>query len=188
MKIGLYKRNPASLMNCSTEQKSLLTQLCPMSSRVHMGHNGEETILLSCEFKIIWQSSYFLRKLQKYDGFSKLFLTLLSHLKWNLEILVSFTEYMTWKHLSKICLQIRPQKEFDTNLYDSYSPKWVFIDSLPTSLHHLSKCETRKSSSRCAFIHIVSWETVILFNKGFVFWIEDLFLWFWKIQRQFWSD
>ena len=46
MKIGLYKRNPASLMNCSTEQKSLLTQLCPMCSRVHMGHIGVEKVLL----------------------------------------------------------------------------------------------------------------------------------------------
>jgi hypothetical protein len=37
MKIGLYKRNPASLMNCSTEQKSLLTQLCPMCSKSTYG-------------------------------------------------------------------------------------------------------------------------------------------------------
>ena len=40
MKIGLYKRNPASLMNCSTEQKSLLTQLCPMYSKSTYGKMG----------------------------------------------------------------------------------------------------------------------------------------------------
>ena len=96
---------------------------------------------------------------------------ILSNVKTKREISTNFVAFLEYINFNRQ-IRMRFQKDLHPIVYDGYSPKWVFIDSLPTSLHHLSKCETRKSSSRCAFIHIelTNWSFVQKSQRsGFIF-------------------